>query len=279
MRRANLVVSCPDQPGIVMMVTEFLFKNGTNISSLEQHIEDGYFFMRVEWELKDSNLRDEKSFRAAFEFLREKLGMEIWVDFCVNKKRVGLFCSKELHCLIDILARVEIGELDIEIPYVISNFSDAKSVVENFKIPFFYISALDGKYEQDQLGILKNYSTDVIVLARYMKILSGEFIEKVNQPIINVHHSFLPSFVGAKPYDEAYERGVKLIGATSHYVIPELDRGPIIEQTVKRIDHTSDPKNLKLVGRESEKEVLSFAIKKHIENKLVVYKNRVIVFQ
>lgn len=279
MERANLVISCPDQPGIVMMVTEFLFRHGTNISSLEQHIEDGYFFMRIEWELKNSNLRDEKSFREAFELLRQKLNMQIRVDFCTRKKRVGLFCSRELHCLIDILARVEIGELDIEIPYVISNFIDASSFVENFKIPFFYISTQNEGYEQRQLEILRKNSTDVIVLARYMKILSENFISNANQPIINVHHSFLPSFVGAKPYDEAYERGVKLIGATSHYVIPELDRGPIIEQTVKRIDHSSDPKNLKLVGRESEKEVLSFAIKKHIENKLVVYKNRVIVFQ
>ena len=261
------------------MVTEFLFRNGANIASLEQHIEDSYFFMRIEWELKDSSLRDEKSFKDAFEVIREKLKMNIRVDFCKRKKRVGLFCSKELHCLIDILARLEIGELDIEIPYVISNFSDCESVVENFKIPFFYISTKNGGYEQKQMQILHDHPTDVIVLARYMKILSEKFITEVAQPIINVHHSFLPSFVGAKPYDEAYERGVKLIGATSHYVIPELDQGPIIEQTVKRIDHSSDSSGLKLVGRESEKEVLAFAIKKHIENKLIVYKNRVIVFQ
>ncbi|MDD3302824.1 MAG: formyltetrahydrofolate deformylase, partial [Candidatus Gracilibacteria bacterium] len=212
---------------------------------------------------------------------KNEFQMSVNVDFKSTKKKVGLFCSKELHCLVDILGRYMTSELNIEIPYVISNSLAGKEIVEKFGIPFFYIQtkkdSLD--HEKEILQITRDNPTDLICLARYMKILSQNFIESVNQKIINVHHSFLPSFIGANPYSEAHERGVKLIGATSHYVIPELDRGPIIEQSVKRIKHNHDTDNMKVLGRECEKEVFFVAIKKHIENKLVVYKNRTIVFE
>jgi formyltetrahydrofolate deformylase len=207
--------------------------------------------------------------------------MDVKVDFKWEKRKVWLLCSKELHCLIDIIGRYLTGELNIEIPYVISNSLVWKEYVEKFWIPFYYVETKKDSFEHEKevLKIIKDNPTDLIALARYMKILSQDFIEKVNQKIINVHHSFLPSFIWAKPYDEAYERWVKLIWATSHYVIPELDRWPIIEQAVKRIKHSYDIDNLKIIWRECEKEVFSIAIRKHIENKLIIYKNRTIIFE
>lgn len=277
---ANIVISCPDKPGIVKTVTTFLYDHGANISLLEEHVEGGHFFMRVEWE-KGNNFKDENGFLEAFEKLKKQFEMTVKVDFNNKKKRLVLFCSKELHCLVDILGRHAIQELDVEIPCVISNSEEAKSLVEKFGIPFYYVESskksLD--YEDEMLKILAKHTSDFIGLARYMKVLSADFIKKTDQKIINVHHSFLPSFVGAKPYEEAYERGVKLIGASSHYVTPELDQGPIIEQDVKRIKHSHEIVRLKLIGREIEKQVFSFAIKKHIENKLIIYKNRTIVFE
>lgn len=281
MKLANIVISCPDKPGIVRAVTDFLFKNGANISFLEEHIEDGYFFMRVEWERDSSSLQNETEFAAAFASIQDEFGMNVKLDFNERKKRLGLLCSRELHCLIDILSRVLIGELNVEIPYVISNFADAEMIVEKFGVPFYHVPAVTGSFahESKMLEIIRENPTDLIGLARYMKVLSSEFIDGVEQKIINVHHSFLPSFVGAKPYDEAYQRGVKLIGATSHYVTPDLDQGPIIEQDVKRIKHSHEIANLKLMGREIEKQVFSFAIRKHVENKLIIFKNRTIVFE
>lgn len=281
MKLANIVISCPDQPGIVRAVTDFLFGNGANISFLEEHTEDGFFFMRVEWERANSSFSNETEFNSAFEQIRSDFNMNVKLDFNEKKKRLGLLCSREAHCLLDILSRVLIGELNVEIPYVISNFADVETMVKKFEIPFYHVPATAGssEHEQKMLEIVLKNQTDLIGLARYMKVLSAEFIDGVHQKIINVHHSFLPSFVGAKPYDEAYERGVKLIGSTAHYVTPELDQGPIIEQDVKRIKHSHEITNLKLMGRESEKQVFSFAIRKHVENKLIIYKNRTIVFE
>ena len=277
---ANIVISCPDQPGIVKTVTTFLYEHGANISLLEEHVEDGHFFMRVEWE-KGNNFKDEESFMEAFKKLRQDFGMTVKVDFNERKKRLVLFCSKELHCLVDILGRHAIQELEVEIPCVISNSKEAADLVNKFGIPFYCVESSKNSlaHEEEMLKILENHPSDFIGLARYMKVLSANFVEQVQQKIINVHHSFLPSFVGAKPYEEAYERGVKLIGASSHYVTPELDQGPIIDQDVKRIKHSHEISKLKLLGREIEKQVFSFAIKKHIENKLIIYKNRTIVFE
>lgn len=281
MNHANLVISCPDRPGIVRGVTDFLFHHGANISYLEQHIEDGHFFMRVEWEIGESQLKDDSTFKTNFMTIQNTYNMLISVDFHTKKKRMGIFCSRELHCLMDVLSRVRLGGIDVDISYVISNFPEAKDTAGIFGVPFYLIptTKTNPDYEEQQLTIMQQNSTDLIILARYMKVLSKNFIAEIgNNAIINVHHSFLPSFVGARPYDEAHERGVKLIGATSHYVIPALDQGPIIEQSVRRISHSYDIDGLKILGRELEKEVLFFAIKKHLENKLIVYKNRVIVF-
>lgn len=223
MKTANLVISCPDRPGIVKSVTDFLFRHQTNVSYLEQHIEDAQFFMRIEWQILRSDLVDSKVFHQKFQNIQEEFRMDIKVDFNERRKRVGLFCSKELHCLIDILGRVEINEMEIDIPFIISNFKNAEVVAGKFEIPFYHVPCKDG-YEEKQLEIVRENNIDVLGLARYMKILSEQFLAEIGQDhIINVHHSFLPSFVGAHPYKEAYQRGVKLIGATAHYVIPELD--------------------------------------------------------
>ncbi len=255
-------------------ITEFLFNHKTNLCALEQHIEDGHFFMRVEWENLDSDLVNSEIFEKSFREVKDEYKMDVKIDFNNRKKKLGLFCSKELHCLIDVLGRVEIGEINMEIPFVISNFEDARSVTEKFGVPFFQI-----KDEAEQIEVLKKNSVDVVGLARYMKVLSAGFINEIgNDAIINVHHSFLPSFVGANPYSEAHQRGVKLIGATAHFVTPELDQGPIIEQSIKRVNHGYDIDGLKVLGREIEKEVFAFAIKKFQENKLLIYKNRVVVF-
>jgi len=281
MNKANIVISCPDRPGIIRIVTDFLFQNWWNISFLEEHNEDSRFFMRIEWELDNFKLDSEESFLNSFKSIQDEFQMELSLDFGSRKKRIWLFCSKEWHCLLDILSRHILWELNLDIAYVASNSLNLKDLVEKFNIPFYYIETKIWNFEHEKwfLNIIKNNPTDVIWLARYMKILSENFIKESNQKIINVHHSFLPSFVGAKPYDEAHERWVKLIWATSHYVIPELDQGPIIEQQVKRVKHSHAIENLKLIWKECEKEVFAFAIRKHIENKLVVYKNRTIVFE
>ncbi|MBI4232596.1 formyltetrahydrofolate deformylase [Candidatus Peregrinibacteria bacterium] len=279
MDKASLVISCPDKVGIVRAVTDFLFRHGANITYLEQHIEDEQFFMRIEWQVLDYDVSDESTFMQIFESVRQEFDMEIKTDFCVEKKRLALFCSKELHCIVDVLGRIETRELEVEVPCIISNYRDAHSIAEKFSVPFYYLPAKND-YEYQQLALMREHRVDLIGLARYMKILSSEFISDIgSNRIINVHHSFLPSFVGANPYEEAYQRGVKLIGATAHFVIPELDQGPIIEQNVKRISHSYDVPNLKLLGREIEREVFFFAIRKFCENKLVKYRNRVIVFE
>lgn len=278
---ANLIITCPDKPWIIRAVTDFIFVHWGNISLLEEHSEDGQFFMRIEWDLEKFKLQSEKEFLQFFFLLKEEFNMQINLNFEKKKKKIWLFCSKEWHCILDIISRTFLEELDIEIIYVISNSTQLQDVVEKFWIPFFYTPTKKDslEHEQQQLKIIKKYPTDLIVLAKYMKILSADFIGKTWQKIINVHHSFLPSFVWSKPYQEAYERGVKLIWATSHYVIPELDQGPIIEQQVKRVKHCHSIENLKILGRECEKEVFATAIRKHIENKLIVYKNRTIVFE
>ncbi|NDK08378.1 formyltetrahydrofolate deformylase [Candidatus Gracilibacteria bacterium] len=280
-KTANLLVSCPDRAGIVKVVTQYLFDYGANISFLEQHIEDGYFLMRIEWEIENFCFDCEDKFLDRFSEIQREFNMELKVDFKGEKRKVGLLCSKELHCLYDVIGRYLTGELNIEIPYVISNSLAGKDYVEKIGIPFYYVETKKGSFEHEKevLKVIKENPTDLIALARYMKVLSHDFIEQANQKIINVHHSFLPSFIGAKPYDEAFERGVKIIGATSHYVIPELDRGPIIDQEVRRIKHSHDIDNLKILGRECEKTVFANAIRKHIENKIIVYKNRAIVFE
>lgn len=278
---ANLIITCPDRPGIIKDISAFLFEYWANISFLEEHTEEGQFFMRVEWELENFSLKSKKDFLKAFGPIKEKFLMEIILDFKNTRKKVGLFCSREWHCLIDILTKTFLGELDIEISYVISNSLDLEEIVKKFWVPFYYIPTKKDSFEheKEQLTIIRKYKTDFIGLARYMKILSQDFIESIWQKIINIHHSFLPSFIWARPYNDAYARGVKLIGATAHYVIPELDQWPIIDQQVKRVKHCHDVWKLKQIGKVCEKEVFANAIQKQRENKIIVYKNRSIIFE
>ena len=282
MNTQSLVISCPDKKGIVNVVTSFLLEQSVNIVGLEQHIEDEYFFMRVEWEKLDSFFKNEPDFFHAFSGVQKQFEMEIYLDLNERKKQLGLLCSKELHCVFEVLAQVHSGELHADISYIMSNSESASEIAKAFHIPFYYIPSKKGlnfEHESKYIEIIKNNPTDLIALARYMKVVSEDFIKKADQKIINVHHSFLPSFIGATPYDDAYDRGVKLIGATAHYVTKDLDQGPIIEQEVLRVAHNHTIENLKIKGRTSEKRVLSQAINKQIQNKIIVFKNRSIVFK
>lgn len=280
MKTANIVISCPDKKGIVHRVTWFLFENNANIVNLEQHVEDKMFFMRIEWDMFNFSLTKEMFLERFLPIINE-YNIEIKFDLNERKKRIGLFCSKEIHCLWDILMRHATNELDVDISFVISNFEECKELVEKFNIPFYHTPCKkdNSDHEIMQYLMIKKHKTDFLWLARYMKILSANFILKAWQQIINVHHSFLPSFIWANPYEQAYERWVKIIWATSHYVTPELDQWPIIHQTIHRINHNHTAQSLKIIWRESEKEVFAFALKKHIENKIIVYKNRTIVFE
>lgn len=274
---------CPDQPGIIAVITEFINANGGNILYLDQYVDkdNGIFYMRVEWDLDNFGIPTEK-IRDYFETLYAiKYNMEFKISFTKRKQRMAIFVSKMSHCLYDILARYIAGEWDVEIPVIISNHPDMEIVAKQFNIPYEVIPVnKDNKEEMEaiEFSILDKYEVDFIVLARYMQVLSENFINKYPNRIINIHHSFLPAFVGAKPYHAAYDRGVKLIGATSHYVTTELDAGPIIEQDITRITHKDSVNDLVKKGRDLEKIVLSRAVEKHIQRKILTYKNKTIVF-
>lgn len=274
---------CPDQPGIIAVITEFINANGGNILYLDQYVDkdNGIFYMRVEWDLDNFGIPTEK-IRDYFETLYAiKYNMEFKISFTKRKQRMAIFVSKMSHCLYDILARYIAGEWDVEIPVIISNHPDMEIVAKQFNIPYEVIPVnKDNKEEMEaiEFSILDKYEVDFIVLARYMQVLSENFINKYPNRIINIHHSFLPAFVGAKPYHAAYDRGVKLIGATSHYVTTELDAGPIIEQDITRITHKDTVNDLVKKGRDLEKIVLSRAVEKHIQRKILTYKNKTIVF-
>lgn len=280
---AVLLMHCPDQPGIIAVITEFINANGGNILYLDQYVDkdNGIFYMRVEWDLDNFGIPTEK-IRDYFETLYAiKYNMEFKISFTKRKQRMAIFVSKMSHCLYDILARYIAGEWDVEIPVIISNHPDMEIVAKQFNIPYEVIPVnKDNKEEMEaiEFSILDKYEVDFIVLARYMQVLSENFINKYPNRIINIHHSFLPAFVGAKPYHAAYDRGVKLIGATSHYVTTELDAGPIIEQDITRITHKDSVNDLVKKGRDLEKIVLSRAVEKHIQRKILTYKNKTIVF-
>lgn len=280
---AVLLMHCPDQPGIIAVITEFINANGGNILYLDQYVDkdNGIFYMRVEWDLDNFGIPTEK-IRDYFETLYAiKYNMEFKISFTKRKQRMAIFVSKMSHCLYDILARYIAGEWDVEIPVIISNHPDMEIVAKQFNIPYEVIPVNKDnkeKMEAIEFSILDKYEVDFIVLARYMQVLSENFINKYPNRIINIHHSFLPAFVGAKPYHAAYDRGVKLIGATSHYVTTELDAGPIIEQDITRITHKDTVNDLVKKGRDLEKIVLSRAVEKHIQRKILTYKNKTIVF-
>jgi len=282
-KNAILLMHCPDKKGIVSTVTEFLDKNNGNIIDLDEYVDHdiGVFFMRIEWELSQFTIPEEKIGEYFNTLIAERYNMKWNLYFTDKYPRMALFVSKMPHCLYDILARYQAGEWKVEIPVIISNHDELKDVAEKFDIPFhvFPINK-DNKAEQEQaeLALLKKYNISFIVLARYMQIVSPDFIQHYPNRIINIHHSFLPAFPGAKPYHSARERGVKIIGATSHYATSELDGGPIIEQDVTRIDHKDDVRTLVRKGRDIEKIVLSRAVFLHLERRILVYKNRTIVF-
>ncbi|MBD0402203.1 formyltetrahydrofolate deformylase [Flammeovirga sp. EKP202] len=282
-KTAILLMHCPDQKGIISYTTQFIHENQGNIIYLDQYVdrEVGRFFMRVEFEI-DSFLIPEDKIRDYIEtLLAKKFDMTLKLYFSDQKPRMALFVTKMSHCLYDILSRTDSGELQAEIPMIISNHEHLKKVADKFKIPFFHFAMnKENKKEQEaaQLKLMKEHNIDFVVLARYMQILSPEFIKSYPDKIINIHHSFLPAFVGAKPYHAAHERGVKIIGATSHYVTSDLDAGPIIEQDVAKVSHKDTVKELIRKGKDLEKIVLSRALYQHVNRKLMTYKNKTIIF-
>jgi len=282
-KSAILLIHCKDQPGIVVSITDFIFNSGGNILSLDQHVDSEHqkFFMRVEWDLKNFSIASDS---IGIEFVKgvaSRFGMQWQLHFSSDEPRMALFVSKLPHCFYDILSRYEAGEWQADIPLIISNHNDMAAVAERFDIDYFYLPVdKDNKQEQEarQLELLENYKIDFIVLARYMQILSESFIQHYPQRIINIHHSFLPAFPGGRPYHSAYERGVKTIGATSHYVTAVLDAGPIIECDVVYVSHKDTVGDMVRKGRDLEKVVLARAIWHQLNHNLLVCENRTIVF-
>ena len=282
---AILLLHCPDQPGIITEVTKFITDNQGNIVYLDQYVDkqDGMFFMRIEWDLSNFTIPKDKILEYINTLYAQRYNMVCNLYFSDQKPRMAIFVSKMSHCLYDLLARWKAGEYDVEIPCIVSNHEDLRYVAEQFDIPYYVWSikkdhSNKAEVEQAELELLREKGVTFIVLARYMQIISDEMIESYPTHIINIHHSFLPAFVGAKPYHQAWERGVKIIGATSHYVTAELDAGPIIEQDVTRITHKDTPESLVLKGKDLEKIVLSRAVRKHIERKILTYHNKTIIF-
>ena len=283
-KSAILLIYCPDQKGIVISITEFIFKNGGNILYLDQHVDTEHevFFMRIEWDLQDFVISDEKISEYFKTLVAKRFAMNWWLHFSDEVPRMALFVSKLPHCFYDILARYEAGEWQVEIPLIISNHPDMQAAADRLGIDYEYLPVTrENRAEQElkQLELLKKYRIDFIVLARYMQVLSDGFIGNYPDRIINIHHSFLPAFPGARPYHSAHERGVKIIGATSHYATAELDAGPIIEQDVVRVSHENSIDDMIRKGRDLEKMVLARAIWNHLHHNVLVYENRTVVFE
>jgi formyltetrahydrofolate deformylase len=283
-KTAILVLSCPDRKGIVASVADFLLQNNANIVHSDQHQdrENQLFLARLEWSLDGFKLSD-REFYAAFDGIAREFEMNWRLTFSSTRPRVAILVSKQDHCLVDLLYRHRSGELRCEIPLIVSNHLNTREIADFYRIPFYHIPIESGQgqreaVERRQIQLLEEYKIDLVVLARYMQILSPTFVESFRNKIINIHHSFLPAFLGARPYHRAFERGVKLIGATSHYVTEVLDDGAIIEQDVIRISHRDDVEDLIQKGRDLEKIVLSRAVRWHLENRIVLYGNKTVVF-
>lgn len=277
-----LLMSCPDQRGLVAKVAQFLYEYGANILHADHHVdpEANIFFMRVEWEAEGFQLsRDE--LKTSFGQLVSPLGMEWSFNSSNEIQRLAIFVSKQDHCLMDLLWRYRAGEIQCEIPLLISNHLEYGAVAREYGMDFRYIPiTAETKESQEtfEIKLLHEYRIDLIVLARYMQILSPTFVEAFPRKIINIHHSFLPAFIGGNPYRKAYERGVKLVGATSHYVTEDLDRGPIIEQDVVRVSHRDTLEDLIRKGRDLEKQVLARAVRTHLLHNVLCYANKTVVF-
>lgn len=282
---AILLLHCQDKPGIISEMTKFITDNNGNIIYLDQYVdrEDGMFFMRIEWELEKFLIPREKIYDYIETLYSLRYGMTFNLYFNDERPRMAIFVSKMSHCLYDLLSRYKSGEWKVDIPCIISNHEDLRYVAEQFGIPYYVWSikkdhSNKDEVEKAEMSLLKEKRVTFIVLARYMQIITDNMIKAYPHHIINIHHSFLPAFIGAKPYHQAWERGVKIIGATSHYVTADLDAGPIIEQDVARITHKDTPESLVLKGKDLEKIVLSRAVSKHIERKILTYKNKTIIF-
>ncbi|MFD2616373.1 formyltetrahydrofolate deformylase [Terrilactibacillus laevilacticus] len=281
--RGRLLISCLDQPGIISKISKFLFSHGANIIESNQYSinpHGGDFFIRIDFEAPD--LIDKKeTLMEDFQPIAETFSMTWELHLVSELKRMAIFASKDLNCLRELLWQWQNGDLMAEIPLVVSNHETARPLVEQLGIPFYYLPASKEnrtEVEKKQLQLMSEYDIDVIVLARYMQILTPHFVASHPMKIINIHHSFLPAFVGARPYERAYQRGVKLIGATSHYVTNDLDEGPIIEQDTVRVDHRFDVDELKKMGGNIERNVLARAVKWHLQDRIIVHGNKTIVF-
>ncbi len=282
-KSVTILMHCPDNKGIVATVTAFINDNNGNIITLDEHVDklDKTFYMRIEWELDGFAIPQEKIADFFDTLIAVRYNMTWNIYFSDRRPRMAIFVSKLSHCLYDILSRYHAGEWDVDIPLIIGNHPDLNPIADQFGIPFHYIPKNDENrraQEQKELELLKHNQISFVVLARYMQILSAEFIAHYTNKIINIHHSFLPAFPGAKPYHLAYERGVKIIGATSHYVTTELDAGPIIEQDIVRVSHRDSIDKLILKGQDVEKLVLSRAILMHLNHRILLYNNRAVVF-
>ncbi len=282
---AILLLHCPDRQGIISEVTKFITDNRGNIVYLDQYVDkhEGMFFMRIEWELRHFAVPREKIKEYVSTLYAQRYEMQFDLYFSDQRPRMAIFVSRMSHCLYDLLARWKAGEFACDIPCIVSNHEDLRYVAEQFGLPFHVWSinkdhSNKAEVEAAEMELLEKEKITFIVLARYMQIISDDMISKFPNHIINIHHAFLPAFIGAKPYHQAYERGVKIIGATSHYVTADLDAGPIIEQDVTRITHKDTPESLVLKGKDLEKIVLSRAVSKHIERKILTYKNKTIIF-
>ena len=279
---ATLLICCPDRKGLVVTIANFLLSYNANILHADQHqdADAGLFLMRVEWALDGFTLPI-ADFAAAFEPIARENRMEWKMALSENKPKIAIFVSKYEHCLIDLLHRWRIGELHCEIPLIISNHEDCRRIAEFNGIPYHVVPVTRQnkvELEQQQFALLEQHGVDLIILARYMQVLSEEFVQRYPNRVINIHHSFLPAFDGAKPYHRAHARGVKLIGATSHYVTEQLDEGPIIEQEVTRISHRDDVDDLIQKGRDLERMVLSRAVRWHLDNRILSYNNKTVIF-
>ncbi len=282
---AILLLHCPDRQGIISELTKFITDNQGNIVYLDQYVDrqDSHFFMRIEWELTHFLIPRDKIEEYIQTLYAQRYQMQFNLYFNDVRPRMAIFVSKMSHCLYDLLARYKAGEWAVDIPCIVSNHEDLRYIAEQFDIPFHVWSikkdhSNKAEVEAAEMALLTEMNVTFIVLARYMQIISDEMISRYPHHIINIHHSFLPAFIGARPYHQAWERGVKIIGATSHYVTADLDAGPIIEQDVVRITHKDTPESLVLKGRDLEKIVLSRAVTKHIERKILTYHNKTIIF-
>lgn len=279
---ATLLITCPDQKGIVAAIADFLYRQNANILHADQHqdAENNLFLMRVEWDLSGAAIGAE-AFDEQFAPIADRFAMQWQLKLSQKRTRMAIMVSQYDHCLADLLHRHQGGELSCDIPLIISNHRDTERLADFYGIPFHHIEMTkENKAEAEarQFALFDQHDIDLIVLARYMQILSPEFVKRYPQRIINIHHSFLPAFIGARPYHRAYERGVKLIGATSHYVTEVLDEGPIIEQDIARISHRDQVEDLIQKGRDLERIVLSRAVRWHIENRILPYANKTVIF-